>query len=247
MILAELLRTGRRLALIAIALALTPAAAPAVLHQGRLCTGAIRAAERTFDLPEGLLMAVALTETGRRIGGALTPWPWSINAAGEGVWLEDRGAALALVRDLRAGGIASIDVGCMQVNLKWHEAAFPSLEAAFDPATNVAYAARHLQALRATSRDWLEAAGRYHSANPARARAYLARLSGNWQAVRDGLDHSRALLPPAPGQIAPGWQWVASDGLGPLVELARRREEPLIGVSPRAPLAPAPWPPGAVP
>jgi F0F1-type ATP synthase membrane subunit c/vacuolar-type H+-ATPase subunit K len=247
MILADVARTGRRLALVAVALALTLAARPAALHEGRLCTGAIRAAERTFELPEGLLMAVALTETGRRIRGALTPWPWSINAAGEGVWLEDRGAAIARARDLQASGIESIDVGCMQVNLKWHEGAFASLESAFDPRVNVAYAARHLKALRATSRDWLEAAGRYHSADPARARAYLARLGGNWQAVRAGLDGGPALLPPAPGQIAPGWEWVASDGLGPLVELEAEREAPLIGADPRPPLAPAPWPPGTAP
>ena len=145
MILVGVARVGRGLALVALALALTLAARPAAPHQGRLCTGAIRTAERTFDLPEGLLMAVALTETGRRIGDALTPWPWSINAAGEGVWLDDRGAALERVRDLQRSGIESIDVGCMQVNLKWHEAAFSSLEAAFDPGTNVAYAARHLK------------------------------------------------------------------------------------------------------
>jgi F0F1-type ATP synthase membrane subunit c/vacuolar-type H+-ATPase subunit K len=236
MILACLAAVGRRLALIAIALALTLAARPDGLHEGRLCTAAIRAAERTFDLPAGLLMAVALTETGRRIGDALTPWPWSINAAGEGAWLEHRSAAIERTRQLQARGIESIDVGCMQVNLKWHDGAFDSLEAAFDPRANVAYAARHLKELRAQSRDWLEAAGRYHSADPARARAYLARLSGNWQVVREGLGGDRALLPPAPGQIAPGLEWVSSDGVGPLVDLGGPRQEPLIGAARRPPL-----------
>ena len=239
MILVGVARVGRGLALVALALALTLAARPAAPHQGRLCTGAIRTAERTFDLPEGLLMAVALTETGRRIGDALTPWPWSINAAGEGVWLDDRGAALERARDLQRSGIESIDVGCMQVNLKWHKGAFGSLEAAFDPGTNVAYAARHLKELRATSRDWLEAAGRYHSGDQARARAYLARLSSNWRAVRGGLG-SRALLPPAPGQIAPDFDWAPSDGLGPLIDVAGPRPDPLIAPSRRPPLALAP-------
>jgi len=239
MTVAGLAQAGGRLALVALALALTLAARPAVPHQGRLCTAAIRAVERTFDLPEGLLMAVALTETGRRIGDTLTPWPWSINAAGEGAWLDDRVAALERVRDLQQSGIESIDVGCMQVNLKWHEAAFSSLEAAFDPGTNVAYAARHLKELRATSRDWLEAAGRYHSGDPTRARAYLARLSGNWRAVRDGVG-SRALLPRAPGQIAPDFGWLPSDGQGPLIDVGGARSELLIAPNRRPPLAPAP-------
>jgi F0F1-type ATP synthase membrane subunit c/vacuolar-type H+-ATPase subunit K len=171
MILAGAHPVGRRLALVGAALAVTIAATPAGPRQGQLCTAAIRAAERTFDLPAGLLMAVALTETGRRIGDTLTPWPWSINAAGEGAWLEHRSAAIERTRELQADGVESIDVGCMQVNLKWHDAAFDSLESAFDPRTNVAYAARHLTELRAQSRDWLEAAGRYHSADPVRARA----------------------------------------------------------------------------
>jgi hypothetical protein len=244
MILDHFHRVGNRIALIAVALALTLAAKPAELQQGQLCSGAIHAVERSFDLPAGLLMAVALTETGRRIGDVVTPWPWSINAAGEGTWLAHRRAAIERTRDLQESGVESIDVGCMQVNLKWHEAAFPSLEAAFDPRTNVAYAARHLTELRAASRDWLEAAGRYHSADPARAGAYLSRLRRNWQVVRqgEGLGRGVALLPPAPGQIAPGPEWVSRNGFGPLVDLGGPRPEPLISVDRRPPLSAMPPP-----
>jgi hypothetical protein len=218
---------GRRLVLGAIAIALT--LSPAAAHQGQLCIGAIQAAERRFDLPSGLLMAVALTETGRRVGNVLAPWPWSINAAGEGAWLEHRRAAIERTRALQASGVESIDVGCMQVNLRWHATAFDSLEAAFEPRTNVAYAARHLKELRARSRNWLEAAGYYHSADPARAGPYLARLHRNWSAVLDGFSDSRMLLPPAPGQIALGFVLAQPGGLGPLVDLtAARREAPLL-------------------
>jgi hypothetical protein len=225
---------GRRFLLgaIAVALTLTPAAA----NQGQLCIGAIQAAERRFDLPTGLLMAVALTETGRRVGDSLTPWPWSINAAGDGVWLEHRRAAIERTRALQASGVESIDVGCMQVNLKWHEGAFDSLEAAFDPRTNVRYAARHLQELRARSRDWLEAAGQYHSADPAKARLYLARLNRNWRAVLDGFAGSRMLLPAAPGQIALDFIWTPLPGIGPLVDLtAAGRAGPLLSAPDRPP------------
>jgi hypothetical protein len=243
MTVAPLQLVGLRCALVAVALALTLAAKPTPLQPGQLCTSAIRAAERAFDLPAGLLMAVALTETGRRIGDVVTPWPWSINAAGEGAWLEHRSAAIERTRDLRANGVESIDVGCMQVNLKWHDAAFDSLDAAFDPKSNVAYAARHLKELRTLSRDWLEAAGRYHSADPGRASAYLARLSSNWQVVRQGLDGGRALLPPAPGQIAPGLEWLPAGGVGPLIDIGGLlHAAPLVRVSRRPPLSPMPEP-----
>jgi hypothetical protein len=230
---------ARRLGLVILALMLTSAARPGAVHEGERCTRAIQAAERAYDLPAGLLMAVALTETGRRIGDVVTPWPWSINAAGEGAWLDGRGAALAHTRELQARGVESIDVGCMQVNLRWHEAAFDSLEAAFDPRANVAYAARHLRELRAASRDWLEAAGRYHSTDPLRARAYLRRVNANWQATRMGGANVRIALPPAPGQIALEVEWTG--GLAPLVDpagaagpLLPGHRGPLLG-----PLAPA--------
>ena len=134
-------RLGRRLVLGAVRSPLTLAPAPR-RTRGSSASAPIRAAERSFDLPAGLLMAVALTETGRQIGDVLTPWPWSINAAGEGAWLEHRRAAIERTRALQASGVESIDVGCMQVNLKWHEAAFDSLwNLRSIRSTNVTYAA----------------------------------------------------------------------------------------------------------
>lgn len=229
---------GRRLALGAVALILTNA--PAAAHEGQLCISAIRAAERSFELPAGLLMAVALTETGRRVGDVHTPWPWSINAAGEGAWLDHRRAAIQRTRALQASGVESIDVGCMQVNLRWHTDAFDSLEAAFDPGTNVAYAARYLKELRTRSSSWLEAAGHYHSADPARARPYLARLSRNWTAALAGLE-GPMLLPPAPGQIPLDFALAPPGGMGALVDLTGVRPamslvdtpgRPLVGLVP---------------
>jgi soluble lytic murein transglycosylase-like protein len=66
---------------------------------------------------------------------------------------------------LQGQGVRSIDIGCMQVNLLHHPQAFASLEAGFDPATNVAYAVRFLRLPRAY-RDWNQAVAMYHSATP---------------------------------------------------------------------------------
>jgi hypothetical protein len=199
-----------------------------------------------MGLPSGLLMAVALTETGRRVDGVLTPWPWSINAAGEGIWLESRRSALEHVRGLRERGVRSIDVGCMQVNLMWHEGAFADLIVAFDPAANVDYAARYIKPLRAHAGDWLEAAGRYHSWNEGRAEAYLERLLVNWRAVRTRAEPRLVVLPSAPGgvdmtfELAPaaaegGPPWLVTErGSGPLLE---RAGEPLVDLTP-APAVP---------
>jgi hypothetical protein len=141
------------------------------------CGRAIAAAERSAGLPAGLLLAIARVESGRaRPGGGVAPWPFAINAGGAGRYPESRAEAISAVEALRAAGTASVDVGCMQVNLFHHPTAFPDLEAAFDPARNVAYAVAFLRDLRARTGNWADAIAQYHSAEPGRGLAYHARV-----------------------------------------------------------------------
>tara|TARA_B100000161_G_C33284079_1_gene295611 strand:- start:92 stop:496 length:405 start_codon:yes stop_codon:yes gene_type:complete len=63
-------------------------------------------------------------------------------------------------------GVQKIDVGCTQINLMHHKKAFPSIEAAFDPAINVAYGAKYLAALHRETSSRFTAVKRYHSAHP---------------------------------------------------------------------------------
>lgn len=142
------------------------------------CRQAIVAAERGSGVPPGLLLAIAQVESGRAApGGGVAPWPFAINAEGAGRFPETREAAVAMVEGLRARGVTSIDVGCMQVNLFHHPDAFPSLEAAFDPVVNVAYAVRFLRDLRARTGNWAEAVAGYHSGEAGRGLAYHSRVT----------------------------------------------------------------------
>lgn len=146
------------------------------------CRAAIAAVERArglpSGLPSGLLGAIAHVESGRRdpATGQVEPWPWTANVEGQGYFYDTKAAAVAAVRRFQAQGIRSIDVGCMQVNLHHHPDAFANLEAAFDPATNVAYAARFLGDLREQSGDWAKATAMYHSATPGIGAAYQAQV-----------------------------------------------------------------------
>lgn len=151
-----------------------------------LCRAAIAAAERAANIPAGLLHAIGRVESGRRDpdSGAFGPWPWTINAEGRGQFFPTREAAIAAVRQLQAQGVRSIDVGCMQINLRHHPSAFASLEEAFDPAANARYAARFLTELHATRNDWLRAAAHYHSHTPQFADAYRARVEAAWPEER---------------------------------------------------------------
>ncbi len=148
-----------------------------------LCRTASAAAERLTGVPDRLMQTIGTVESRRREpGGAVSAWPWTINAEGVGSFFNTKAEAIAAVTALRARGVQSIDVGCMQVNLMYHPAAFASLEEAFDPAANVRYAAKFLGQLFAETGDWNTAAAHYHSKTPDLALAYqrkvLAQLPG---------------------------------------------------------------------
>lgn len=154
---------------------------PVTMPPGSACRAAAQDAERQAGIPPALLAAIARVESGRTdLSGGMTPWPWTINAEGEGHFYPTKRAAIAAVQALQARGVQSIDVGCMQVNLMHHPDAFPNLDAAFDPVRNAAYAARFLSQLHAQSGSWPQAAALYHSATPALGAEYRARVMAAW-------------------------------------------------------------------
>lgn len=143
------------------------------------CLRAIRQAESRFDLPENLLMAIGLQEAGVRRGGAMTIWPWSVNSEGSGFTFDSRREAMDFVESELASGKTSIDIGCLQVNLRWHPEAFSSLEQGFNPQRNADYAAAFLRRLYEESGDWALAVGNYHSRTPVNHARYLAGVEAN--------------------------------------------------------------------
>lgn len=148
----------------------------------RVCRAAVRQAERGTQIPPQLLAAIARVESGRRNpdGPDFAPWPWTINAEGQGRFFRTRAEAVAEVRALQARGVRSIDVGCMQINLMHHPGAFASLEEAFDPFANARYGAKFLQELQSTRNNWTQAAANYHSNTAEFATAYQRRVMAVW-------------------------------------------------------------------
>jgi hypothetical protein len=150
--------------------------------QGTVCRSAITVAESGSGIPARLLAAISRVETGRRdpLTGAVDPWPWTANAEGEGYFFDTKAQAVAAVRAMRARGIRSIDVGCGQINLMYHPDAFATLEQAFDPRANTAYAARFLRQLFELTGDWKRATAMYHSATPALGAEYRQKVLAVW-------------------------------------------------------------------
>ena len=149
--------------------------------------------EQQHGIPRGLLHAISKVESGRKDGtGKIAPWPWTVNAEGQGYFFPTKDAAIAAVLKMRREGIKSIDVGCMQVNLHSHPHAFNNLNEAFDPHKNVAYAARFLTGLKNEHASWHLAVAHYHSANPIYHVPYQQSVLGAWKGERSKGDISLA-------------------------------------------------------
>lgn len=159
-----------------------PARVSSVPADPNSCLPAIQAAEGASHLPPGLLGSIAMVESGRSDPrtGRPAPWPWTINVAGAGFFFQTKEEAIAAVEAARATGARSIDVGCMQVNLMHHPDAFATLDQAFDPGVNAAYAAGFLTRLFHQAGSWPEAAASYHSATPGLREDYQRRVLLGW-------------------------------------------------------------------
>lgn len=150
----------------------------AIVDEDLICLNATLKAEEEYQIQKHLLTSISTVETGRwnqRLQQK-TAWPWTVNVKGRGYFYKTKAEAIAAVKDWQRRGYKSIDVGCMQVNLRFHGKKFANLEEAFDPNKNVEVAARYLKKRHETRGDWLKAATDYHSKRPSKANRYKTKL-----------------------------------------------------------------------
>ena len=155
---------------------LTGGQAGALPDPSQVCDQAAHRAARTAGVPLDILLAIARVETGRDQGRGLQPWPWTVNVGGDGSFYDDAALALAQAAQVLDGGTENFDVGCFQLNYRWHGGAFPSLEAMFDPEANALYAANFLLTLYQSTGSWAQAIGQYHSQSGELAESYLSKV-----------------------------------------------------------------------
>lgn len=149
-----------------------------------ICEREIAAAAIKYDVPEGILYSVGLTETGKR--GSLQPW--ALNIEGKAVFASSRAEALTEFESARQRGAKLIDLGCMQINHHYHGDQFAAPEEMLSPRRNVEYAAKFLSRLHAKHVTWTMAVARYHAGpdnDPAQKR-YVCRVIANLVATGYG-------------------------------------------------------------
>ena len=142
------------------------------------CVASLVQAAARHGVPADLMLALGHAESGWKA--------FAVNSAGASHFPETEAEAVALVRSEQARGIVSIDVGCGQINLRWHADAFADLSEAFDPEFNAEYAARFLAELKAAHGDWTTAVAHYHSSDPEAQQIYLDRIQQRLAVLQDG-------------------------------------------------------------
>ena len=229
----------------AAALFLLASSQPLAAATENVCDSAARQASVETGVPLPVLWAITRTETGRNRNGRLEPWPWTVNMEGEGRWFASRDAARAYASANYRRGARSFDIGCFQINHRWHGASFASINHMFDPLENARYAAAFLLRLYQETGNWTEAAGHYHSRTPEFARKYKARFERIKLAHDPGQDPrpSNSVGPgsntPSPGLTRENTYPLLTDfgtsrGFGSLVPLASGSARALVVISGRS-------------
>ncbi|MBP1151359.1 MULTISPECIES: transglycosylase SLT domain-containing protein [unclassified Methylocaldum] len=120
------------------------------------------AASRCLD--PYILYAVALMESKRIHQSLAKPWPWALNLAGRSILPKSRAEAHTILKTALANGSSNIDVGLMQVSVRWNGHRVTQPEELLDPTTNIRIGADVLaEAIGSTPGNLVLGIGRYHS------------------------------------------------------------------------------------
>lgn len=113
-------------------------------------------------VPAPILYAMSQAESGLLQNGQFSPWPWTLNVAGQAQRFEDRQSMFDALMEALGTGQMMIDVGPMQINWYWQYNLMGSPWRITDPAVNIKIAAEILKTHYRHTGDWWEAVGRYH-------------------------------------------------------------------------------------
>ncbi|WP_445368191.1 transglycosylase SLT domain-containing protein [Methylomonas sp. BW4-1] len=134
-------------------------------NQGRLHNTLWAQVAKRHQLDPYVLYAVALVESRKDDAqNQSKPWPWAINHAGKAIIPKSKQEAVNALNQLLESGERSVDVGMMQVNLRWHGHRVAKPENLLDPRTNLDVGASLLaEAMQSAPENRALGVGRYYS------------------------------------------------------------------------------------
>ncbi len=151
-----------------------------------------------YGIPQGVpakvLYGIAKTESGFR--------PWALNVRGHSWIGKSRARLKHKIIALQKAGYKSFDVGCMQINYRWHGDRFETMDHMIDPNHNVYHASKFLLDLYREFGTWSKAVAAYHSRNPQRGQDYLRLVVRSLSTVRRSPVERQPLCPVASTTLA---------------------------------------------
>ena len=146
----------------------------------KLCENTIESVELQTDIPKGLLLGIGKAEAIRKINNKYIIWPWTINHAGKSLFFDTKKQMSNYVFKTLKRNDFNIDVGCMQINIKWHKNNFKKISDMFEVNPNISYAASFLKQLKNKHGSWDKAIKHYHSSDPKKNNPYLMKVKSFW-------------------------------------------------------------------
>ncbi len=194
------------------------------------CEELARRAEEKYQLPKNILLSIARVESGYgKVDGITRSWPWTLNAGGNSAYFETKVDA---IKDLNAKlhrGVRNIDLGCMQINYKWHKKFFKSVNEMMEPFDNVDYGARFLKKLYQRHGSWDRAIKYYHSKKSKYNKSYLRKVKAVWKKE----NNSQSTMPTLMAKASNADSDVLINNnkkVIPIVKLEANKNQPVINV-----------------
>lgn len=148
---------------------------PSSMADSHKCYSAMLATPDHPKISRALMWSLAQVESGR--GKGARPWPWTINVDGRGYYFKDRDSAARYIARLRGAGVRSFDVGCWQINARWHGHRVRDAVHLLDPDVNSKVAFAYLSELTTQHSELWHAVAAYHApSDKPRGDAYVERL-----------------------------------------------------------------------
>jgi len=160
--------------------------------------------EKEANLPKHLLSSISRVEAGRKLSnGKVRGWPWALNHAGKGLYFESKEEALKYLEKAVLSGSRNIDVGCMQLNYRWHKVAFSTIEEMIDPELNIKYAVQFIKELYQRHNNWEDVIKHYHSNKKKFNIPYYQKVAKVWDLKKEESTDSNPLMFTEAEQIEP--------------------------------------------
>ncbi|MCG9576643.1 transglycosylase SLT domain-containing protein [Vibrio tubiashii] len=154
-----------------------------VVAGGMLCMPPAFAASRSVRVPNSYveaakkhgippihMYALAVKESNEPKRGK--PNPFAMNFKGKSYYFESQQELFLNAQYLVENSQTIFDLGPVQVNWHWHSESFEDLWDATNPFKSLDVGAAYFRKQFEKTGDWFEAAGRYHSFTPDKARTY---------------------------------------------------------------------------